>query len=114
MKHVAAAIDQLADLLSRGACWLLVGIGVIMSVVVLMQVFFRFVIYMPFPWSEEIARYLMIWMGMLGSFVALRKGRHIGVTFLVERLPKGLNRVLTPLIQLALIAFLAVIAVQGA
>ncbi len=113
MKHVAAAIDQLADLLSRGACWLLVGIGVIMSVVVLMQVFFRFVIYMPFPWSEEIARYLMIWMGMLGSFVALRKGRHIGVTFLVERLPKGLNRVLTPLIQLALIAFLAVIAVQG-
>jgi TRAP-type C4-dicarboxylate transport system permease small subunit len=113
MRYAAAAIDQLADLLSRCACWLLVGLGVVMSGVVLMQVFFRFVIYLPFPWSEEIARYLMIWMGMLGSFVALRKGRHIGVTFLVERLPVGLNRVLTPLIQIALIAFLFIIAVQG-
>jgi TRAP-type C4-dicarboxylate transport system permease small subunit len=84
-----------------------------MSVIVLLQVFFRFVIYMPFPWSEEIARYLMIWVGMIGSFVALRKGRHIGVTFLMERLPAGVARGLNPLIHLVLIAFLAVIAVQG-
>lgn len=113
MRRLAAAIDRLAEALCRAACWLLLGLGVIMSIIVLLQVFFRFVVYMPFPWSEEIARYLMIWVGMTGSFVALRKGRHIGVSFLMERLPAAVTRVLTPLIQLALIAFLAVIAVQG-
>lgn len=113
MRRLAAAIDRLAEALCRSVCWLLLGLGVIMSVIVLLQVFFRFVVYMPFPWSEEIARYLMIWVGMLGSFVALRKGRHIGVSFLVDRLPAAVTRVLTPFIQFALIAFLAVIAVQG-
>lgn len=113
MRRIAAALDRLADTLSRAACWILVGLGVIMSAVVLLQVFFRFVIYVPFPWSEEISRYLMIWLGMLGSFVALREGRHIGVTFLVERLPAAANRVITPLVQAALIVFLSVIAREG-
>ena len=113
MRRLSAAINRLADTLSRAAGWLLVGLGVMMSVTVLLQVFFRFVVYMPFPWSEEIARYLMIWVGMVGSFVALRKGRHIGVTFLVEKLPAALNRVLAPLVQATLIAFLAVIAREG-
>jgi TRAP-type C4-dicarboxylate transport system permease small subunit len=113
MRSFAAAIDRLADALCRAACWLLLGLGVVMSVIVLLQVFFRFVIYMPFPWSEEIARYLMIWVGMIGSFVALRKGRHIGVTFLMERIPAAVARVLNPLIQIVLVGFLAVIAAQG-
>jgi TRAP-type C4-dicarboxylate transport system permease small subunit len=113
MRRLTAAINRLAETLNQAACWLLVGLGVMMSVTVLLQVFFRFVVYLPFPWSEEIARYLMIWVGMVGSFVALRKGRHIGVTFLVEKLPAALDRVLTPLVQATLIAFLAVIAREG-
>lgn len=113
MRKLSAALDRLADTLSRAVCWLLVGLGAVMSVIVLLQVFFRFVIYVPFPWSEEISRYLMIWLGMLGSFVALRKGRHIGVTFLMERLPAAAHRVLAPLVQAALIGFLAVITREG-
>ena len=84
-----------------------------MSVIVLLQVFFRFVIYVPFPWSEELARYLMIWMGMLGSFLAMRRGRHIGVTVIVERLPLHLQGIITFFIRIVLIAFLCIIAKEG-
>lgn len=87
---------------------------VLMTVVALLQVFFRFVIYMPFPYSEELARFAMIWMAMLGCVVALRMGRHLGVRVLVDRLPSGLyDRCIAPCIQLVMLGFFALITVQG-
>ena len=72
-----------------------------------------FVIYVPFPSSEESARYLMVWMGMLGSAVALRHGRHIGVTILAERIPSVCAPYFNAFIQIVMIGFLVVIARQG-
>ncbi len=113
MKKISYAINRLASALSAVSCWFLIALGVAMCIVVLLQVFFRFVVYIPFPWSEELARYLMIWLGMVGSFVALRRGRHIGVTILIERIPARIGVVLTPLLQAVMVAFLWVIAQQG-
>jgi TRAP-type C4-dicarboxylate transport system permease small subunit len=92
---------------------MLVLLGIIMTILILLQIFFRFVYYVPFPWSEECARYLMIWMGMLGSVVALQKGRHIGVTVLVEKIPDYLRRGTTLLVRLVSIGFLSVLFQQG-
>jgi len=41
-----------------------------MTVVVLAGVFFRYVLEAPLPWSEELARYLMVWGASLGASVA--------------------------------------------
>lgn len=93
---------------------LLCVLGALMSLIIFLQVFFRFVVYVPFPWSEECARYMMVWMAMLGSVVALRWGRHIGVRVLVEKIPgQGYDRFVVPLVQLGMIAFLAIVAKQG-
>lgn len=92
---------------------LLLILGVAMTLLILLQVFFRFVIYVPFPWSEECARYLMIWMGMLGSVIALQQGRHIGVTFFMERLPTGLQKPARGLTQAGMILFLGILCWQG-
>ncbi len=56
------------------------------SVVIIAQVFFRYVLGSSISWSEELARYLMIWMALVGASVAVRQGAHVGVTLLVERL----------------------------
>lgn len=92
---------------------LLLILGVAMTLLILLQVFFRFVIYVPFPWSEECARYLMIWMGMLGSVIALQQGRHIGVTFFMEKLPLGLRKPARGLTQAGMILFLGILCWQG-
>jgi len=113
MKKLSYFTNRLASALSAVSCWLMIVLGVAMCIVVLLQVFFRFVIYVPFPWSEELARYLMIWLGMVGSFVALRKGRHIGVTILIERLPEKIFAILAPVLQAIMIAFLLTLAVEG-
>lgn len=92
---------------------LLVVFGSVMSVVVMLQILFRFVIYIPLPWSEELARYLMIWTGMVGSFVALREGRHIGVTLIVNRLPPRVAAGVAVFVQVLTILFLVILAKQG-
>ncbi len=113
MEKLSRVLDRTSESLNRFAERLLILLGITMSVVVILQVVFRFVIYVPFPWSEELARYLMIWMGLVGSFVALRRGRHIGVNSLVDRFPPALRRATAIGLHLVLIAFLVLIAREG-
>jgi C4-dicarboxylate transporter, DctQ subunit len=113
MYRVSYWINRLANALHEVARWLLIVTGAAMSVIVFLQVFFRFVIYIPFPWSEESARYLMIWMGMVGAATAMRYGRHIGVTMLIERFPPSVGRFLSPFLGLAMVIFLVVMATEG-
>ncbi len=113
MNVFSRAVQRLVRLQNRFCRWMLLVLGIAMTVLILFQVFFRFVIYVPFPWSEECARYLMIWTGMLGSVIALEKQRHIGVTFLVEKLPRHLESMAFVLVQAGMALFLAVFCWQG-
>ncbi len=92
---------------------MLLVLGLAMTLLILLQVFFRFVIYVPFPWSEECARYLMIWMGMLGSVVALHQGRHIGVDYFMDKLPRGPRKFAMGLTQTGMVLFLGTLCWQG-
>lgn len=64
----------------------------ILVIVVLIAVFFRYVLGDSLPWSEEVARYLCIWVGFIGASVALSRRVHIGVEFFVDRLRPELKR----------------------
>ncbi len=114
MRHLSYWINTLANWQVRLCAALVAVLAVAMTAIILMQVFFRFVVYVPFPWSEELARFLMIYMAMFGSVIALRRGRHIGVRVLVERLPEKLYDVVAaPFVQVCMIGFLAVLFRQG-
>ena len=113
MKTLSYWVNMLANWQIKLCSGLLFVLGLLMTVVILLQVFFRFVVQIPFPWSEECARYLMIWMAMFGSVAALRMGRHLGVRVLVDRLPERTYDLIVPLLQLAMIFFLGVIGTQG-
>lgn len=62
-----------------------------MTVVVFLQVFFRFVIKGSLPWSEELARYLMVWAVFIGASMGAKVGAHIGVEAFVSFFPKKLR-----------------------
>ena len=113
MRTVTHHLIRLCDRLRWAAKGLLVVSGAAMAVIVMLQIIFRFVIFVPLPWSEELARYLMIWTGMVGSFVALREGRHIGVTMVVDRLPPRAATWVIVFVQAATILFLVVLTQQG-
>ena len=84
-----------------------------MGIIAFAAVFFRFILSDPLPWSEEAARYMMVWVTFLGAGYAMGKGRHIGVTLFVEKLPEQVRRKVTFAAEIIIMLFLASVTVQG-
>src|SRR5689334_16238466 len=58
------------------------------ALVLLAGVTARYVFLRPLTWSDEIAIMLFLWLSMLGSAVALRRGAHMRLTLVIERFPQ--------------------------
>jgi TRAP-type C4-dicarboxylate transport system permease small subunit len=71
--------------IANGFVVFLVGM---MSIVILLGVFFRYVLIRPLPWSEDLGRYLMIWTALFGVGVVMQNKAHVAVTIFAERMPK--------------------------
>jgi TRAP-type C4-dicarboxylate transport system permease small subunit len=56
----------------------------VLVVVVVASVLFRYVLLSPLSWSEEVGRYLMIWVGFLAASLAIQQGMHVGIDFVVQ------------------------------
>ena len=80
------AFEVLSDRLDRMSKIVCVGLILFMAVEVITAVFFRYVLFAPLRWGEELARTVMMWIGMLGIAIALKDGEHIGIETLVNRL----------------------------
>lgn len=59
--------------------WLMVIMMVLMLAFVLIATFLRFIKVPALTWSEEFARTLMVWVGLLGSGIVTRQGNHFAV-----------------------------------
>jgi TRAP-type C4-dicarboxylate transport system permease small subunit len=58
----------------------------IMFVVICCQVLFRYVLHQPSPWTEELARYLFIWVSMIGAAYGVYTQAHFGFELLVKKM----------------------------
>lgn len=83
MNSCKRLLDGVNTLVELAVCAMLL----VMVVVVFLQVIFRFVLHSSLPWSEELARYLMVWISFLGASIGVKRKSHIGVEFLVSLLP---------------------------
>src|SRR6478672_3903940 len=78
-------------------------------VVLLMGVIWRYVLHTPLVWSDELASILFLWLAMLGSIVALRRGEHMRMTALVGKLPRHLRAFIDLIAIAAALAFLLLV-----
>ena len=79
---LARRIERVLDLLLGTAIFVMVAAMV-------WQVIGRYVFSKAPGWSEELSRFLMLWLTMLGAAAALRSGSHLSVTSLVDSLPRA-------------------------
>ena len=77
-------LQRVSDLLRRGTELIVMVLMAILVVIVVASVVFRYVLNSPLEWSEEVGRYLMIWLGFLAASIAVRQGLHVGVDFVVQ------------------------------
>jgi TRAP-type C4-dicarboxylate transport system permease small subunit len=105
-----AGLTAVLDWLTCRAC---IALFAAILVVMVLQVVFRYVLNAPLTWTEELARYLYIWACWLGAPVALRRGNHIAIAFVSDRLPPGLERLVALVTQVAALVFLIQLTIQG-
>lgn len=84
-----------------------------MAVIVAVQVFFRYVLNQSLFWSEELARFLLVWLTFLGASVAYFRKANPGVDVLYARMPPPLRRVFTVMIHLFSLGLFLVMVFYG-
>ena len=113
VKMVRRLLDSILRLTRTLAHAVVIIVFVAIVVVVFGQVVSRFLFNAPFSWSEELARYLQVWLILLGSATCLRKGLHLTVDYAIHSLPAGTKRNLHLLSLAAIMFFLGVVFISG-
>jgi len=106
MAKLLQALDRVLD-----------GITLLLLTVLLLvvgaQILTRYVLNYSLFWSEELARYLFIYLVFIGSAIVMRRNGHIQVSVFVERLPSGVRRGLAIVSDLLLLSFTVIVLIHG-
>ena len=78
------------------------------------QVFFRYALGAPLSWSEEISRYMFVWLVYLGGYVAVIRNAHVGVDYVTRRLSAKTRATMNTVLSIMIIAALGYAAYHGA
>ena len=81
--------------IGRQFAWIAI---LLMVIVIILQVFFRYVLNNALPWPDEVARFLMLWMTGFIAPSAYRWGGFVSIDMLERFLPKILSNILVFLI----------------
>jgi TRAP-type C4-dicarboxylate transport system permease small subunit len=79
--------------LVRGVEWMLVAMLAMMAILVFGNVVLRYVFNSGIVFSEEVSRFLFMWINLIGALVVLKDHGHLGVTSLVEKFGERGQRV---------------------
>jgi TRAP-type C4-dicarboxylate transport system permease small subunit len=85
----------------------------LMVAAVLWQVFTRFVIGRPSSFTEELVRYMMIWLGLLGAAYAAGRKAHLALDLFTAHLEGTRRRVSELVIHSAILLFALVVLLGG-
>ena len=93
--------------------WSVAALVVAQAAVVGLQVVGRHILRHPIPWTEEIARLLLVWLMCAGGVAALRHSQHPRVTALIRTLAEPRRRAVDRGLKLVLLAFFLMLVVPA-
>jgi TRAP-type C4-dicarboxylate transport system permease small subunit len=82
-------VDGAFDRLEEGACVLIFAV---MTVVALVNVVTRYLVRYSLAFTEEVVVSLFVWLTLLGTAIAFRRGVHLAFELLVSRAPRPVQR----------------------
>ena len=100
-------------LLRRAVQLVIILMFAVLIVTVFYQVLGRYLFNAPPSWSEELARFLQVWIALLASALCIQQGMHLGVDYLLYAVPPRGRAALEVLVHLLVTGFLLLLLVQG-
>lgn len=93
--------------------WFLVIIFSLLVLDVLWQVFGRYVLNQSFSFTEEFARFALIWLTLLGAAYLNGKREHLSMDYLLQKLSPKKLKVRMQIIEMLMFSFALVVMVIG-
>lgn len=93
--------------------WFLVAIFALLVIDVLWQVFSRYILNRSFSWTEELARFSLIWLSILGAAYLNAKREHLSMDFLYQKFSAETKKKVSIGIELLIFLFALVVMVIG-
>jgi TRAP-type C4-dicarboxylate transport system permease small subunit len=113
MADLRGCIGRADRAVGRAEAWFLGTLVAAMTITTLLQVVFRYVLNDPLVWSEELARYLFVWIALVGAGAAVRTGGHFGLDLFYRKLPAAARTRVAALVSAVVAMFAATLLVQG-
>jgi TRAP-type C4-dicarboxylate transport system permease small subunit len=92
---------------------LIVIFAALMLLLMLIQVVFRYFLFIPSPWSEDLARLALVWTTFLAAALGIRNLEHPKIDILAKHFPAGVQAALEILIYLAITGFGIILLIFG-
>lgn len=110
-------MEKVLSKIKNGMNWLLSRIAAVllvaMTLLVIYQVFTRYVLNNPSAFTEEVVRYLLMWTGFIGAAYAFSVRGHMALVFLRDKLPENRKKILVTLTDLLVFLFALFVMVIG-
>lgn len=107
-------LDRISGALDTVVKALCVILLTAMVVVVTLQIFSRYVMPKPLPWTEEVARFCMVWLAYLGASCLVRTWENTSVTFVMDNLGPRARFALDLAIKATMLVFMTALVVLSA
>jgi len=96
-------IETIYQALEKVLLYIVMILLALMVIIVFANVVSRYYLQFSLAWSEEIARFMLVWLVFLGSFLAYIHDEHLGLDILVKRFPPTLRKVVATVTNLLVI-----------
>jgi TRAP-type transport system small permease protein len=105
--------DQFLDFISAVVKYIILVMTTCIFLIVLFTVFSRYLFNYVASWSEEVPRYLLVWIGFLGAALAVRQDEHIGFDYIFNKLPPTGQKILRLLLNFGIVIIGLIMLVYG-
>jgi TRAP-type C4-dicarboxylate transport system permease small subunit len=113
MKTIYVKTNAFGAYLAKITIFIAIILAAIMVLTVLVGVFFRYVLRNSLGWTEELARYLMIWTALLSISIGIKDKEHVGIQLLIRNVPIKYARVIYFFVNSVVLFFLIVLTYKG-
>ncbi|MDP8170681.1 TRAP transporter small permease [Pasteurella skyensis] len=106
-------MEKTVKLVNQLLAWFSVILSVVLVICVVWQVISRYVLGAPSIVTDELARFLFMWVGLIGAAYATGAKRHLAIDLLLLKLKKTKKRLLEVIILLVMCFFAGYILIYG-
>ncbi|USG64691.1 TRAP transporter small permease [Brevibacillus ruminantium] len=106
-------MQQLSNWVYRISTWLIMVLVGIMACVTLTEVIARNVFHHSFSWSEEVARFTLVWLTFIGASAVYKRKELVGFDMFMRMLPSHVRKIASGFLHFFTISFILVLTFYG-